>query len=290
MKLQKQIAIVDEFKQLPPRAITRKDLTDYLGTRRAAWNAPKGFNVDDLIALLLENDAIGIAEISSQGHGSKTRYILGALSPLQLACSFYKDSYLSHGTALHLHGLAPLHAIFANHEQSPKNSTSRLSQARLDKAFENHQRQSTYSFRYDTSIITFLNGKNTGAAGIVEIQGPANEPLRTTSLERTFIDVVVRPQYAGGIDNVLSAFRKAKGRISVIGITQLLAKVKYAYPYHQALGFLLQQAGVPEEKLAPLRERAIRFRFYLDYAMDQPAYDPSWKLYYPRNLLQTEQH
>src|SRR5208337_3764543 len=151
----------------------------------------------------------------------------------------------------------------------------------LNKAFENPQRQSTYVFRYGTSTITFLNGKNTGGAGIVEMQSPAGERLRTTSLERTLIDVVVRPQYAGGMSNVLSAFRQAKDRISVAEIARLLAKVKYVYPYHQALGFILQRAGVYGEKLAPLKQRAIRFKFYADYGMNQPAYDPLWKLYYP---------
>ena len=199
MKLEKQLAIIDTFKQLPPRATTRRALSEYLGDQRSAWNAPKSFGVDDLIVLLRENDIMRIAEISSEDYGSKTRYIFGSISPLQLACSFYKDSYLSHGTALYLHGLAPLDTIFVNHEQSPKHSTSRLTQAGLNNAFKNPQRQSTYVFRYGTSIITFLNGKNTGGAGIVEMQSPAGERLRTTSLERTLIDVVVRPQYAGGM-------------------------------------------------------------------------------------------
>jgi predicted transcriptional regulator of viral defense system len=284
VKLEKQLVIVNEFKQVMPRAMTRKILSEHLGTRRNAWNAPKSFGVDDLIALLRENDIMGIAEISSEHYGSKTRYIFGALSPLQLACFFYKNSYLSHGSALHLHGLAPLETIFVNHEQSPKNSRPRISQAGLNRAFQNSQRQSTYVFRYGTSTITFLNGKNTQGAGIVDMQGPRGEPLKTTSLERTLIDVVVRPQYAGGMSNVLSAFRQAKDRISVAEIARLLAKVKYIYPYHQALGFILQRAGVPEEELAPLKQRAIRLKFYLDYGMNQPAYDPAWKLYYPRDL------
>ena len=284
MKLEKQLVIVNEFKQVTPRAMTRKILSEHLGTRRSAWNAPKSFGVDDLIALLRENDIMGIAEISSEHYGSKTRYIFGTLSPLQLACSFYKNSYLSHGTALNLHGLAPLETIFVNHEQSPKNSRLRISQAGINRAFQNSQRQSTYVFRYGTNTITFLNGKNTQGAGIVDMQGPRGELLKTTSLERTLIDVVVRPQYAGGMSNVLSAFRQAKDRISVAEIARLLAKVKYVYPYHQALGFILQRAGVPEEELAPLKQRAIRFKFYLDYDMNQPAYDPVWKLYYPSDL------
>lgn len=287
MKLQQQLLIIDEFKQLKPRTLTRKALNEYLGTRRSVWKPPKGFTVDDLVNLLLENEAMRIAEITSPRYGNKIRYVIGAVSPLQLACSFYKDSYLSHGTALHLHGLAPLDTIFVNHEQSPKNSTSRLTQAGLNKAFENHQRQSTYIFHYGTSMITFLNGKNTGGAGIVEMQGPGGEPLKTTSLERTLIDTVVRPHYAGGVSNVLSACKQANDRVSVAEIGRLLTKVNYVYPYHQALGFILQQAGVPEKDLLPLKQRTIRFKFYLDYGMTQPAYDPAWKVYYPHDLLPT---
>jgi len=70
MKLEKQLVIVNEFKQVTPRAMTRKILSEHLGTRRNAWNAPKSFGVDDLIALLRENDIMGIAEISSEHYGS----------------------------------------------------------------------------------------------------------------------------------------------------------------------------------------------------------------------------
>jgi predicted transcriptional regulator of viral defense system len=116
------------------------------------------------------------------------------------------------------------------------------------------------------------------------MRGPENEPLQVTSLERTLIDALVRPQYAGGIRNVLKCFEKAKDRLSIDQMTSLLAKMRYVYPYHQALGFVLQRAGVTEEILSPLKERKIRFRFYLDYAMNTPQFDPTWKLYYPCDL------
>jgi len=225
-----------------------------------------------------------IAEITSAVYGRKTRYALGKVSFLQLASSFYKGSYLSHGTALQLHGLASFDQVLVNHEQSPKHSTSRLSQSGLDRAFKSQQRQSSYIFRYGTRTITFLNGKNTERAGVIDMRGPENEPLQVTSLERTLIDALVRPQYAGGIRNVLKCFEKAKDRLSIDQMTSLLAKMRYVYPYHQALGFVLQRAGVTEEILSPLKERKIRFRFYLDYAMNTPQFDPTWKLYYPCDL------
>lgn len=284
MRLERQIAILDTFRQLPPQTLTRKALGEYLATQRAALKVPKSFGVDDLIGLLSENDVLRVAEITSQEYGNKSRYAFGAISPLQVACSFYKGSFLSHATALYLHGLAPLDIIFVNHEQSLKNSTSRLTQAGLNNAFRNSQRQSTYVFRYGTHTITFLNGKNTGGAGLTEMQAPGGERLTTTSLERTLIDIVVRPQYAGGIPNVVSAFRQAKDRVSVTELAHLLAKMSYVYPYHQSLGFLLQRVGTSEQDLQPLKERGLRYKFFLDYEMDQPAYDPVWRIHFPSDL------
>lgn len=284
MKVSTQLAILEDFRRQSARAMTRQDLSDYLATRRSAWKAPQSLGVDALINLLIENDSLKVAEISSDSYGRKARYLVGEVSFLQFASSFYKGSYLSHGTALHLHGLATLGPTFVNHEQSPKNSTSRLTQSGLDRAFRSQQRQSSYVFRYGSRTITFLNGKNTERAGVMEMRGPNNEPLMVTSLERTLIDVIVRPQYAGGIRKVIRAFEKAKDHVSVPQIAALLAKMKFTYPYHQALGFVLQKVGMSEESLDPLKDRKIRFRFYLDYGMKAPAFDPSWKIYYPPDL------
>ena len=87
-----------------------------------------------------------------------------------------------------------------------------------------------YIFRYGRRTITFLNGKNTGRAGVIEKPGANGEPLHVTSVERTLIDVIVRPQYAGGIHNVLKAFKAAKDRVSVEEIAMLLATIKHLYP------------------------------------------------------------
>ena len=287
MKVSTQLAILEDFRRQSARAMTRQDLSEYLAASRSAWKAPQSLGVDALINLLIENDSLKVDEISSDSYGRKARYLVGEVgevSFLQFASSFYKVSYLSHGTALHLHGLATLGTAFVNHEQSPKNSTSRLTQSGLDRAFRSQQRQSSYVFRYGSRTITFLNGKNTERAGVMEMRGPNNEPLMVTSLERTLIDVIVRPQYAGGICKVIRAFEKAKDHVSVPQLATLLAKMKFTYPYHQALGFVLQKVGMSEESLDPLKDRKIRFRFYLDYGMKAPAFDPSWKIHYPSDL------
>lgn len=285
MKISTQLAILEDFRRLALCALTRQKLNQLLAKRRDSWRAPKSFGVNDLIDLLEENGSLNTAQITSDEYGRKDRYVIGDVSFPQLALSFYKDSYLSHGTALDLHGLASFKGILVNHEQSPKpGGGGQLSQSGLDQTFSNQPRRSNYIFRHGRHTITFLNGKNTGRAGVIEKRGANDEPLHVTSIERTLIDVIVRPQYAGGIQNVRKAFEATKDRVSIDEMAKLLAKIKHLYPYHQALGFMLQKAGVNEEALSPLRKPKIRFKFYLEYAMKAPKYDPVWQLYYPSNL------
>ena len=94
-----------------------------------------------------------------------------------------------------------------------------------------------------------ISGKNTNRLGVEEIVGPNSERLQVTNLERTLIDIVVRPAYAAGIIEVIKAYRAAKDRMSVNKLLEILKKLDYVYPYHQAIGFLMQQAGYPQEKL-----------------------------------------
>jgi len=55
-----------------------------------------------------------------------------------------------------------------------------------------------------------IAGKNTNRLGVEEIAGPASETIPVTNLERTLIDIVVRPAYAGGTSQLLKAYRTAK--------------------------------------------------------------------------------
>jgi len=186
-----------------------------------------------LIAFLLDNDLAQKIEIQSKEYGIKNRYITGNLTLLPFACSFYKRSYVSHATALYVHNLAPEGRIYINHEQSPKKTTSRLSQVRIDQAFKNRPRRSSYEFRTETHIFVFLNGKNTGDAGVVEIVDPSGQSIRCTSLERTLIDCVVRPQYVEGIATLASVLPKAIDRIS----TQELLNSRCLRSENQELGY-----------------------------------------------------
>ncbi|MBN1765422.1 MAG: hypothetical protein JW860_09220 [Sedimentisphaerales bacterium] len=89
-----------------------------------------------------------------------------------------------------------------------------------------------------------LNGMHIGNIGVVEADGYEGEKIQLTDIERTLIDIAVRPEYAGGPFEVLRAYKSAKNKVSINRLTALLKKINYVYPYHQVIGYYLDKAGV----------------------------------------------
>jgi len=109
--------------------------------------------------------------------------------------------------------------------------------------------------------------------------------IDVTGIERTLIDIVVRPEYSGGVQEVLKAYQRAKDMITANNIAEMLKKIGFVYPYHQAIGFLLQKSGYSDTaQLETLKSFGMPFNFYLARQMSDPAYSEEWKLFYPRNL------
>ena len=65
--------------------------------------------------------------------------------------------------------------------------------------------------------LCLINGKHTGQLGVVSMKDDAGVEFRVTGLERTLIDITVRPYYAGGVGEVLEAFRRAAIGEALIG-------------------------------------------------------------------------
>jgi hypothetical protein len=61
----------------------------------------------------------------------------------------------------------------------------------------------------------------------------------------------------------------------------MLGKLRYIYPYHQCLGFYLQNAGHSSAALEPLRELGLHFDFYLEHGMTNSRFDRTWRVHYP---------
>jgi predicted transcriptional regulator of viral defense system len=212
-------------------------------------------------------------------------YLRGEHSTNELALSLQRDSFLSHGTALTVHGLAtPENVIYVNHEQSPKERPDEIIQAGIRRAFRRKQRQSKYVFEYLAVKYTLLSGKHTGRAGVTQFKAPSGEIVDVTDKERTLIDIVVRPAYAGGIERVADAYTKMAKRIDIDHMLDLLRELDHAYPYHQAIGFLLERAGRSTTDCQKFETLGKEFDFYLDYSMKDSTFNKKWRLHYPASL------
>ncbi len=246
----------------------------------------------EFIGFLLAESKLQHIEVRPVNHPDArvwTRYSWGEVSPFLLGASYGKGAYLSHGTAIFLHALTDQlpNLIYVNKEQSPKRGVSenKLQQYAIDRAFKgNKQRRSQFEYAYGKERFLILSGKNTGRLEVGSITLEDGSTVPVTKLERTLIDIVVRPAYAGGVYMILEAFRRAQPFVSAGTLVATLKKLDYVYPYHQAIGFYMQRAGYKPEQYERLRRLGLNYDFYLANDLRDLKYDPAWRLHYPKGF------
>ncbi len=278
-----------ELLQSSPKEVyLRGDLLNFYLQLKYETKIPDRITPKYFLNLLLKEKLLHEIIPSSPYPNPPKRYVREEFSIYELACSIRKGAYLSHGTAAFLHGLLrqPQKNIYVNKEQSvkPKSDSQQLDQDAIELAFSRKQRQSKYVLRYGKVIITVLSGKNTGRFGVQRINWKDVNELEATDIERTLIDITVRPLYAGGVEQVLQCYIAAKTLISPQKLFMTLKALDYVYPYHQAVGFYMQQAGFKPEELAELRKDGLFYDFYLAHGMKRTVYDSEWRIFFPKYL------
>jgi predicted transcriptional regulator of viral defense system len=252
------------------------------------WNLPLSMNPRSFIQMLLTRGHLEKLHLRSKHYASPILYSWkGVATPISVALSLRKEqSFFSHASAMWIHGLSEHHQqIFLNKEQSAKPiKHSSLSQESIDRAFQNQQRRSRMTYQFKGSTITLLSGKHTGRTGVETAKAPTGQKVDVTSMERTLIDIAVRPAYSGGVSHVLEAYKRARGRVSVSQLTSLLAKFDYTYPYHQSIGFYLERANYSDEEQLLAKAKGLTFNFYLSHGLRSPSFDPEWRIYFPQSL------
>jgi len=284
-KARKQIlAMVDKMQV---NVFKASQISELLESNREAWHLPWNLGLKRFIAFLIETGVIEEVALESQLYGDKSVLATGKATDLEIAIAFVPRAYFSHGTAAYLHGLtdqAP-RMFYVNREQTEKRpSGTPLTQQAIDRAFRSQPRTSKFVFQFRDKRVCVISGKHTGKLEVGNIRGPAGEDLVATKLERTLVDLAVRPQYAGGVHEVLAAYEAAKGRASSNVIIATLKKLDYVYPYHQAIGFYMARAGYPKSAQTRLKELGLQFGFYLVAGIKDLDYVEEWKLFVPKRL------
>jgi hypothetical protein len=271
---------------LPERGLLKPtELKTMIVNGRASFGIAESVSNDEILQSLLRQELLKEATLNFPSR-RQTRYFRNDAHIFEVVLSAVRNSYLSHWTALYLHGLTEKEPgpIYVNSEQREKPQwDAELTQKSIDNAFKRPPRTTNNHTDYAGRRIYLLNGKFTGGLGLTEIQWDERTRVRLTDLERTLIDVTVRPHYSGGVSGVLLAYERASTRISVPRIIDLLDKLAYAYPYHQAIGFYLEATGrFSNEDLQPLQNMPMRFNFYLANNMSEIAYSDRWRMNYPK--------
>lgn len=284
--------IEEQLDALGVRAFTKKELGAVFKEHRDRWRFPATMRLTDFVEYLVAKSYLTQVELSptlEQYTRKLIRFTWRDCSPLELANSIRGGAYLSHGTAVFVHGLNDElpNTVFVNREQSPKPPPSgALTQEAIDRAFAGDKKQRTSSLVYTDGRNRFvvLAGKDTGDAGVVDAVEPHGGRIRVSNIERTLIDIAVRPVYAGGVEQVLEAYRGAVETASIAKVIALLRRIRYVYPYHQCIGYYADRAGFPPGPLDRLRSIGLNFDFYLTYGIDSPRYIEEWRLYVPQHL------
>jgi predicted transcriptional regulator of viral defense system len=216
------------------------------------------------------------------------RYAWGKVSLYEVMQTIKPECYFSHYTAMKFHGLTeqlPKTTYLTVEQFNSSISKGEMSQAAITRAFQGKPRTSTNIAESKDFRICVVAGRNTDKLGVIEQAVlPDAGPLRFTNLERTLIDITVRPIYAGGVFEVAKAFDLAKDKLSVNALTAMLKKLKYTYPYHQAIGFYLERAGYKSSLLDLLRKMPMDFDFYLTHQKGETDYIKDWRLFVPKGF------
>lgn len=263
------------------------EINNILRKYKPEWKKLVPTTKNKFLEFIEENKIIEKVELNFPNR-KENRYLTKSISDYSVLLSLSPDSYFSHSTAAYMNHLTNEEPkiVYVNTEQSRKNNyVNELEQSSIDTAFKNAARTSKNTIKLNGKTVYHLNSKYSNCLGVISSkQILKTEELKFTDLERTLIDITVRPQYSGGVENVLELFKKAALDVNIDRMLTYLKKLKYAYPYHQSLGFYLQRAGIDEIKLKDFKGMNMEFDFYLCNEIEELAFSKEWKLYYPGSL------
>lgn len=272
------------------KAYTTYDIKNIFSLNRSDWKIA-GYRTPDQFMSFLENKKIiKILKLKHQSTGSIKKILTEPDATKQnIALTIKKDGYLSNYSSMQIHQLTlqipkSLYISFNKglDTKDIKKSENEITQENIDIAFSKPQRitSEVYKSELDNTRFYFIQKahkeKNIGIL--------SNDNYSYTDLERTLIDIAVRPAYSGGVFEVLNAFEIAKENVDINKLNTYLLELDYKYPYHQVIGFYMSKAGYTDEKISLFSNYLSKYDFYLTYNISNKEFDSKWKIYYPKGF------
>lgn len=272
------------------KAYTTFDIKNIFSLNRNDWKIAGYRTADQFMSFLENKNIIKILKLKHQSTGSIKKILTEPDATTQnIALTIKKDGYLSNYSSMQIHQLTlqipkSLYISFNKSLELKdiKKSENEISQENIDIAFSKPQRitSEVYRSELDNTRFYFIQKAHKEKnIGII-----SNDNYSYTDLERTLIDIAVRPVYSGGVFEVLNAFEIAKENVDVNKLNTYLLELDYKYPYHQVIGFYMTKAGYADEKVSLFSNYLSKYDFYLTYNMSNKEYDSEWKIYYPKGF------
>ena len=267
------------------RILSHTELQQVYRDNHASWNLPQSLSFAKFVEFAMEKGQLKKLRLEFP-HRAVISFTWSDVALVDVIQAKYPKGYFSHLTAMQHHDLTEQNSTILcfNVEQQLTGGGTEPSQLGIDRAFKGKCRVTKNIVKVGEQSVRLLNGRNTGAMGVESIHDESPTQTRITNLERTLIDITVRPIYSGGVYMVALAFENAK-HVSIPRLAKYLQRLNYTYPFQQAIGYYLDRTGrYSNVELQPIRELGVDYDFYLDYGLKKTDYVEYWRLHVPQGF------
>lgn len=249
------------------------------------------------VKALLYNDAIKTVDLTWPNlKQDYTKVYSTSLNhhPYEVALALVPNAYFCFGTAAYLNGLSNqipknLYVGKDRHTKKKRGGDIDFDEFDLIDQFMKPYRETNKFCLYKDSRITIVERDIETNFGVLknqlELLGKKTD-IVLTDIERTLIDISVRPDRSGGVLRVLDCFEKAKSKFKIEKLINHYKYYNFAYPYWQRIGFYMDICGY--EKFSNIWRDAFgpaEVMFFSDrlYKSDW-LIDDKWKVAFPQGL------
>lgn len=208
-----------------------------------------------------------------------------------LSTAFSYNHTYSHFSALFLNGLTnqrPSDIYLSKYSLITRDNKSDMTNIDVDylkMLFQKSPKITSKQLQYKKNDIFFIEKERKEEDYTeklkIELNGYSFN-VQITNKEKTIIDSVISPHYAGGVTTIFQAFENFKD-IDLDKLYDVYVGLNPIYPYWQNIGFYIEKAnGVEAAKIWKDKFNNIMFPFYLSRNYeDKWVYNENWKLSHP---------